>query len=232
MVHMKSSKTKSRKDTRRPVWDLRWVREPQQERSARTRSNILDAAEALLEKYGLDSLTIATIANHANCSPGSIYHYFEDKQTLIYAVLDRVAAETYATAVAGLKPDLWEGVPLLDIIEGYLRYTLKMGRQFSGIAQAQGQLALKDEHIRKRVQSNMRKISAMILRLLRQRENEIGHPDPRHAIPMVYQTIRAVLNQRRQQRWLGVSDYLARQGDEAFIREMVEMARGYLQIKS
>ena len=57
----------------------------------RTRSQLLDATEAILDKDGIDGLTITKVAKEAGCSVGSLYHHFQDKQTIIYAVLDRMS---------------------------------------------------------------------------------------------------------------------------------------------
>ncbi|MDP6374368.1 MAG: helix-turn-helix domain-containing protein [Kiritimatiellia bacterium] len=211
---------------------MRWVREPQQDRSARTRAGILDAAEKLLAEEGLEALTIAAIARVARCSVGSVYHHFQDKQTVIYAVLDRVSNDTYRTAQEGLEPSVWKDVPLLDIFEGYLRYSLKMGRRFAGVSIAQQRLALEDPHIRDRMESNARKTNELILRLLRAREFEVGHPDPKTAMPLVLHMMRSVLSQRSLQRAMKSSDFLLRQSDEALIRELLAMARAYLQISA
>ena len=52
------------------------------------RAQLLDATETILEKDGIDGLTITKVAKEAGCSVGSLYHHFQDKQTIIYAVLE------------------------------------------------------------------------------------------------------------------------------------------------
>ena len=94
-------------DSKRDIWDLRWVREPQQDRSARTRAQLLDATETILDKEGIDGLTITKVAKEAGCSVGSLYHHFQDKQTIVYAVLDRLTDEVLLTAEEGLELSRW-----------------------------------------------------------------------------------------------------------------------------
>lgn len=50
------------------------------------RKLILDAAMELFIKEGYDGLSIRRIANKIEYSPGSIYTYFEDKDSLFYAL--------------------------------------------------------------------------------------------------------------------------------------------------
>lgn len=217
-------------ESKREIWDLRWIREPQQDRSARTRAKLLDTTEALLETEGLEGLTIARVASAAGCSVGSLYHHFQDKQTILYAVLDRLARETALTAGEGLNPQRWEGVPLMGILEGYLRYSLKWYRRFPGVIQAQRALAAQDPHVEIRQHESAEKTRDLLLDLLRPRLAEIGHPHPALAIDVVLSTFRAALIQRGQSYLPGARAEVPRQSDESFIREMLRMAGAYLDI--
>jgi AcrR family transcriptional regulator len=53
---------------------------------------ILDAAEALLEREGLDPVTVAQIARGAGISRASLYFYFGSKQEVLTALVDRTMA--------------------------------------------------------------------------------------------------------------------------------------------
>ncbi len=217
-------------ESKSEIWHLRWIREPQQDRSARTRTQLLDATQKVLEEEGVEGLTIARVAHVAGCSVGSLYHHFQDKQTIVYAVLDRFARETTLTAREGLKQERWDGVDLLGVLEGYLQYTLRWHRRFPGVIQAQRLLALQDPNIQVRLHAHIKTVRELILKLLRLRVHEVRHPDPGLALHVVLATLRATVSQRTQALLPGARSTEPRQSDESFIREMLCMSAGYLGI--
>lgn len=58
----------------------------QKEREARKLA-IIDVAEAILHKNGLDSVTIRNVAREAGLSSGAIYMYFKNKEELLLCML-------------------------------------------------------------------------------------------------------------------------------------------------
>ena len=218
-------------ESKRDIWDLRWIREPQQNRSARTRAQLLDAAETLIEDEGIEALTIAKVAKQAGCSVGSFYHHFQDKQTIIYAVFERLAHETALTATEGLAVARWQGVTLLGVIEGYLRYSLKWYRRAPGVIHAQRMLAMQDPHIESRLNTSNKEVRDLILKLLRERMHEVRHPDPSLAIQVALATLRAALAQRALSFLPGGRPDVPKLSDEAFVREMTQMAASYLGLQ-
>lgn len=228
----KQDATALAEESKREIWDLRWIREPQQDRSARTRAQLLDATETILDQEGIEGLTITKVAREAGCSVGSLYHHFQDKQTIIYAVLDRVASELALTAEEGLELSRWDGVTLMGVLEGYLRYSLKRSRHLPGLMQAQRLLAIQDPNIASRLNAANERIRKLIFRLLRPRLKEIGHPNPKLAINTVMSTLRATLGQRAQSFATDAPTLEPRQSDESFVREMMKMTAAYLQIET
>ncbi len=61
-------------------------RKPLQQRSIQRREEILRTTAALLERVGFDDLTTILIAKELNISVGSLYHYFPNKQAILYAL--------------------------------------------------------------------------------------------------------------------------------------------------
>jgi AcrR family transcriptional regulator len=57
--------------------------EPQQQRSARTRRRLLDAAVAELLENGLGAVTTVSVARRAVATRGAQQHHFPDKETLL-----------------------------------------------------------------------------------------------------------------------------------------------------
>jgi AcrR family transcriptional regulator len=65
-------------------------RSTQGERSARTRSALLESAARGLSRYGYGNLVLEQVASEAGYTRGALYHQFKDKQDLALAVLDWV----------------------------------------------------------------------------------------------------------------------------------------------
>src|SRR5271154_797073 len=67
-------------------------RPTQAERSARTRSALLESAARGLSRYGYGNLILERVANEAGYTRGALYHQFRDKEDLALAVIDWVDA--------------------------------------------------------------------------------------------------------------------------------------------
>jgi AcrR family transcriptional regulator len=62
----------------------------QAERSARTRSALLESAARGLSRYGYDNLILERVASEAGYTRGALYHQFKDKEDLALAVIEWV----------------------------------------------------------------------------------------------------------------------------------------------
>jgi AcrR family transcriptional regulator len=65
-------------------------RRTQADRSARTRSALLESAARELSRYGYGNLILERVASEAGYTRGALYHQFRDKEDLALAVLDWV----------------------------------------------------------------------------------------------------------------------------------------------
>ena len=63
-------------------------RSTQAERSARTRSALLESAARGLSRYGYGNLVLEQVAREAGYTRGALYHQFKDKEDLALAVLN------------------------------------------------------------------------------------------------------------------------------------------------
>ncbi|MEJ7792715.1 MAG: TetR/AcrR family transcriptional regulator [Gaiellaceae bacterium] len=82
-------------------------RSTQAERSARTRSALLESAARGISRYGYGNLVLEQVAREAGYTRGALYHQFKDKEDLALAVLEWVD-ETWRREVGGLldmEPD-------------------------------------------------------------------------------------------------------------------------------
>lgn len=71
--------------------DPRAARAPQQERGQRRVEQILDAAESVFAEVGVDGASMQAIADRAESSVGSLYHFFPNKDAVIEALGMRYA---------------------------------------------------------------------------------------------------------------------------------------------
>ena len=85
----------NRSPTRAPA------RATQAERSARTRSALLESAARGLSRYGYGNLVLEQVAREAGYTRGALYHQFKDKEDLALAVI-RWVDETWRREVGGL----------------------------------------------------------------------------------------------------------------------------------
>jgi AcrR family transcriptional regulator len=82
-------------------------RPTQADRSARTRSALLESAARGLSRYGYSNLNLEQVASEAGYTRGALYHQFKDKEDLALAVIDWVD-ETWRQEVGRLveqEPD-------------------------------------------------------------------------------------------------------------------------------
>lgn len=109
--------------------------EPKTHRGRRTRELIVAAARAVFEEKGFLETRIADIAAAAQMSHGTFYTYFQTKEEVFAAVLEKVAEAHYeATRVpADLPPD--PAVRIEYTIRAYLRSYQKTARLSAVIEQ-------------------------------------------------------------------------------------------------
>jgi AcrR family transcriptional regulator len=97
-------------------------RPTQADRSARTRSALLESAARGLSRYGYGNLILERVASEAGYTRGALYHQFEDKEDLALAVIDWVD-ETWQREVGRLvdrEPD--PVVALIVLARGHAVY--------------------------------------------------------------------------------------------------------------
>lgn len=68
--------------------------------AATTRSEILDAAEALFAEHGYTRVTITRVAEAAEVAQGTVYAAFGSKPALVVALTERAAADPAAARIA------------------------------------------------------------------------------------------------------------------------------------
>lgn len=62
---------------------------------------ILDATKEIIDELGMEKLTIRTIAKKVDLSPSVIYHYFKNKDEIIYMLLGEGYSQIYEAVSTG-----------------------------------------------------------------------------------------------------------------------------------
>jgi AcrR family transcriptional regulator len=65
-------------------------------RGARSREAVLEAAESLMAEHGFEAATVAALVARAGIPASSIYHYFGSKEGVLLAVMERGAERFFA----------------------------------------------------------------------------------------------------------------------------------------
>jgi len=120
---------------------------PRQARSRATEKRLLDAAERVIAKHGLEGATLPQIARQARVSPANVYRRFRDKDALIAAVFSRFsdiqaehaeeALDTAAIEAMGLRAFVrqWTGALVASyrarprLLRATVEYTRRHSRQ-------------------------------------------------------------------------------------------------------
>src|SRR5881628_1789936 len=97
------------------------LRHPQQLRGERRVEAILDAAAAILAEEGVSALTVQRLADRAQTSKGSLYHFFPDLRGVLCALADRHAAAMTALSSEMIADESipWATLPLLETVDRF-----------------------------------------------------------------------------------------------------------------
>ncbi|GAA1860250.1 TetR/AcrR family transcriptional regulator C-terminal domain-containing protein [Brevibacterium marinum] len=113
-------------------------------RDSLNRTVILDAAEMIAERDGLDGLTFQSLGAELGAHPTSMYRHFKDKDELVLALIDSLRDRSYLGALVPTG-DWRENLRIAARVvhEHYLRYpqlaqqmasrTTRMPREFSNM---------------------------------------------------------------------------------------------------
>ncbi len=107
-------------------------RTPSQDRSWQRRETILQTTAALLDRVGFDDLTTILIAKEMGISVGTLYHYFPNKQSILYALGERWL-EQQTTALNTIADHPLEDLSLEDFIELAFKQLLTSYREQRGL---------------------------------------------------------------------------------------------------
>lgn len=105
--------------------------QPQQAATAHhkdSRAAILDSAEAAFAELGYGGASIRAIARVANVNQAMVHYYYQNKDQLFAAVIERRAGEINARRDVALERLFEDSLPTLEVlIEALLRPTIEIG---------------------------------------------------------------------------------------------------------
>lgn len=211
------------------VDDLEWAQPVHQERSERTRERLLDAAEAEIRDKGYADASVVEIARRAGCSVGTVYRRFRDKTALLHALDERWGEAFRATMEAAVARERWDGALVLEILTGYIEFTLGQGRDHAELHHAAIHLASRDARFAERQRKRAAELHKRLRALLVERKDEIGHADPLVAIEFVLEQLRGMLTARLDSRPLDKTLFAA--SDEQFIDQALTSVAAYLKLE-
>jgi AcrR family transcriptional regulator len=114
--------------TEPPLFDLH--RRPERRDAARNRELLLDAAHRLVDRDGVDAVTMDAVAAEAGVGKGTVFRRFGSRAGLMAALLDHGEARWQGRVISG-PPPLGPGAPALDRLlafgESRLERTLVSG---------------------------------------------------------------------------------------------------------
>jgi AcrR family transcriptional regulator len=211
------------------VDDLKWAQPVHQERSQRTLERLFDAAEAEIREKGYADASVVEIARRAGCSVGTVYRRFRDKAALFHALDERWGEAFRATMEDAVSSERWDGAMILEILTGYIEFSLGQGREHTEIHRAAVNMASRDARFAERQRKLAAELHTRLRALLVARQDEIGHDDPACAIEFVLEQLRSMLMAR-----LGtepLDETLFAVSDEQFIDHALTSVSAYLRLE-
>lgn len=208
--------------------DLEWKSPAKQSRSQKTIDALLDAAEDLFARQGADSTAVTDIAKACGVSVGALYHHFKDKAALKEALAVRGLKRLEELGIPATEPARWEGAKILDILRGFLEFTLQMERANPGFKSGIKETVKANPKLLNHFNELEIELYARVRTLLLTRSDEITHPDPELAIRFILDQQSGLIHMRIDRSV--AFDQLADVPDEQFIAETLRSAALYLGI--
>ena len=206
---------------------------PMQERSRESLRRMLDAAEVVLAKYGLQGTTLPRIAKRAGISPSHVYRRFRDKDALMAAVFERIRKRSAADTTAQFDPETVRHLGLSHFSRKVIEGMIRNFRTDAGLSRAAVEYS--EQHwdaafVRKTRASEAQSFETMVKILMMWRE-QIKHPNPERAIRfafiMVGVALREMILFNRMQTFQGILPL----DDETLSEELPRMFLAYLGVE-
>jgi AcrR family transcriptional regulator len=158
---------------------------------------MLDAAEAVLAKHGLQGATLPRIAVQAGISPANVYRRFRDKDALMAAVFQRLTERSSAATVAQFEPETVRPIGLVQFSKNIIEGMIRNFRSNAGLSRATAQYS--EEHwetkfVRRARASEAQSFQTMVNTFMMWRD-QINHPEPERAIRFAFVMVALALRE-------------------------------------
>ena len=178
--------------TRKPA-----QRPPVQERSRESLRRMLDAAEVVLAKHGLEGAILPRIAAKAGISAANVYRRFRDKDALMAAVFQRIRERSSAATAAQVDPEMVRPIGLVRFSRNIIEAMIQNYRGDAGLIRASVQYS--ERHwetafVRTTRASEAQSFQTMVDTFMIWRD-QIKHPDPERAVRFGFVMIAVVLRE-------------------------------------
>lgn len=207
---------------------------PQQKRSRESLRRMLDAAETVLNRHGLERATISRIAAEASLSPASVYRRFPDKDALMRAVFSRgtevnqeeLAREGDSKQVGKIGIRIFTRQWVAGMLSAYrartglMRATVLYAQQHERTPFVCRQRDLEIQNFKKLVKT------FLIWR------DEISHPDPEYAVSYGILTVAFALRELILFDQARMFEHVLPVGDDHLKEELPRMFLRYLGIET
>ncbi|WP_170141062.1 TetR/AcrR family transcriptional regulator [Allonocardiopsis opalescens] len=169
------------------------VRPPRQERSRQSLLRLVRAAERVLDEYGVEGLTMASVAAAAGVSVGGIYRRFADKRELLRAVQDDRLCTLEEELVASMRA----AEPRLEaVVAALVRPAGDWLRRHAGSVGSFYQADLADPDMRRRTEESYARLRGAFRDGLLADRGRIAHSDPEQAVRIAFALAASALVQR------------------------------------
>lgn len=161
---------------------------PSQKRSRESLRRMLDAAEVVVAKYGVEGATLPRIAAQARIAPTNVYRRFRNKEALIRAVFHRLSERSTAEVKSQLDPEKLRPIGLVQFSRNLIASMIGGYRADAALSRAAAEYA--ERHwevafIRKARAAEAQSFQQMVDAFLIWRD-QIKHPDPEYAVRFAF----------------------------------------------
>lgn len=134
------------------------TKERQLRKQEEIRSSILDAAKGIIERDGVQGLSIRKITNAIEYSPAIIYHYFKDKNEIVETLVEEGYRKILAAVASVKRNDVEPEEEIKEVFINYIKAALESPEEYKAFmlnsdASVLKKTALLDRGISERSQS-------------------------------------------------------------------------------
>lgn len=158
---------------------------------------MLDAAEVVLAKYGLEGAILPRIAAEAGISAANVYRRFRDKDALMAAVFQRLRERSSAATAEQVDREMVRPIGLVQFSRNIIDGMIQNYRRNAGLSRATVQYSeqhWETDFVRKTRASEAQSFQTMVETFMIWRD-QIKHPNPERAVRFGFVLIAIVLRE-------------------------------------